>query len=91
MSGDTGMMLATVTKVLERQAPMLRSTEEKDAFARGLQIWKEYYSLPASPYKYSSLKKFIKSNVPAFVLRTAARGHSVIWPRGGTSAPRRGE
>lgn len=71
MSGDTSMMLATVTRVLERQAPQLRSAEEKNAFARGFQIWREYYFPPAGGhYKSRSLKNFIKKYAPSFVLRT---------------------
>ena len=72
MSGNTGMMLATVTKVLRRQEPSLRSQKEKDAFKRGLKIWKEYYK--PSP----ALKNFIKKNAPGFVLRALKKNYTPV-------------
>jgi glycosyltransferase involved in cell wall biosynthesis len=74
MSGDTTMMLATVTKVLQRQQPSLRSQKEKAAFKKGLQIWQEYYSPPQ--HKSSSLKSFIKKNAPGFLLRAIAKNYN---------------
>ncbi|HYC27551.1 MAG TPA: glycosyltransferase [Chitinophagaceae bacterium] len=69
MSGDTAMMLSTVTKVLRRQEASLRSGKEKEAFRKGLKIWKEYY------HKSFSLKKFIKKNAPGFVLRALRKNY----------------
>jgi len=70
MSGDTKLMLATVTKVLQRQQPLLRSEKEQAAYKRGLQIWKEYYTKPFS------LKSFIKKNAPGFVVRALSKNYT---------------
>ncbi|WP_230471279.1 glycosyltransferase [Hymenobacter jejuensis] len=43
MSGDIPLMLSTVLSVLKRQKSFLHTGEEKQAYARGQLIWKEYY------------------------------------------------
>lgn len=44
MSGNIPMMLRTVLAVQARQLPLLRTEAEKQAYARGQLVWKEYYS-----------------------------------------------
>ncbi len=44
MSGNVPLMLSTVLAVLRRQQTQLRTAAEKQAYARGQEIWKEYYS-----------------------------------------------
>ena len=44
MSGNIPLMLKTVLKVLDRQQVNLETAAEKDAFQRGHEVWKDYYT-----------------------------------------------
>jgi len=44
MSGNIPLMLETVLTVLQRQQPFLKNDVERACFARGQQVWKEYYT-----------------------------------------------
>ncbi|WP_210465972.1 glycosyltransferase family 2 protein [Rufibacter roseolus] len=43
MSGNIPGMLSTTLDVLDRQQTCLKTHQEKEAFSRGHEIWKEYY------------------------------------------------
>ncbi len=58
MSGNIPAMLSTTLEVLKRQKANLRTGEEKQSYARGGRIWKEYYCTEL-------YKKLRKSKAPA--------------------------
>jgi glycosyltransferase involved in cell wall biosynthesis len=70
MSGNRNMMLDHVLQVLKRQEPLLKDNEEKTAWLRGQQIWKDYYSNKSQHTAYKMpLKKRLKKLVPRFLQR----------------------
>lgn len=79
MSGNIPLMLETVLHVLKRQQPFLQNEEERKAFARGQQIWKEYYtkllfqkliqtfSKPHMPLRRKELQTLLKYNKSLYI------------------------
>lgn len=74
MSGNINMMLNAVLSVLDRQEPLLKTDEEKNALLRGRKIWKEYYLSKTKDTLYKMpLKKRLKKLVPQFMRRVFYR------------------
>lgn len=71
MSADKKMMLDRVLAVLRRQEANLKNAEEREAWLKGQQIWKEYYSENKKLTENKMpLKKKIKKLVPRFLHRS---------------------
>jgi len=64
MSARIPFMLNNVIKVLKMQRPLLRSEQERRAFAEGLRSWREYYSEKLYRLLINNLQKGGES--PAF-------------------------
>lgn len=74
MSGNTVMMLDYVLLVLKRQEPLLKNKEEKQAWLRGQQIWKDYYSKKSQhTANKMPIKKRLKKLLPGFLKRNLYR------------------